>query len=183
MSVNKLGENGQIGESALTPEQVLAKRRLKKDIAQIKKAAENVGKSVTEYMTDLGYDKKIIPYLARKAEELKTEAPVREFVKSEKPGAIPGEKKKKGFLKKGGVKKYSKIIDVICFVIGPFITVLSIFSFSPSHRGLGGSRGGYYSDESKIGIGIGVALICIGILRKHWRKDTINQDKIEQENK
>ena len=77
-----LGERGQLGEAELTLEQKLARSRLKKDIEIIRNAAANVGKSVSEYLTDLGYDKKIIPYLARQAEELK--APAKEFVKAEK---------------------------------------------------------------------------------------------------
>lgn len=69
-----------------------------------------------------------------------------------------------------------KLADVICFVVGPFITVFSIFSFEGGGSGTrmidkGFHSSGYsYSVESKIGIGIGVALICIGLLRKHWKK-------------
>ena len=64
-----------------------------------------------------------------------------------------------------------KIFDIICFVFGPSLLIISIFSFK--HKGLigtGYSNPIYYPFESKVGIGIGVALICIGFLRRNWRK-------------
>ena len=70
-----------------------------------------------------------------------------------------------------------KIADIVCFVIGPFLTVFFIFSFG--HRGLVGSEGSnplYYPPDSKLGIGIGVALICLGILRKHWKKRATDKE-------
>ena len=70
------------------------------------------------------------------------------------------------------IKKFrQKIFDIICFVIGPLITVISFFSFE--------SRGGierftsasyYFPLGAKIGIGIGVSLIFLGGLRIYWRR-------------
>jgi hypothetical protein len=74
-----------------------------------------------------------------------------------------------------------RLFDVICFVIGPFITIFFLFGFG--HRGPkgyvpgGGSIRLYYPLESKIGIGIGVALICIGFLRIYWRKKEWDKEK------
>ena len=75
------------------------------------------------------------------------------------------------------MKKVSKAFDVICFVIGPFITIVSLLGFRGSTLGFsGGGVRYYYSLESKIGIGIGVALICVGGLRIYWQK----KNKIEE---
>ena len=64
------------------------------------------------------------------------------------------------------MKKRTKFFDFICFVLGPFVVVVSLFSFDYSSL-----TGGYYfTNESKIGIAIGIALICLGILRIYWRK-------------
>ena len=69
------------------------------------------------------------------------------------------------------MKILSKILDLICFVVGTFITVFFIFSFTGSTSSeLMGSHGAYYSQESKIGIALGIALICFGILRKYWAR-------------
>jgi hypothetical protein len=74
------------------------------------------------------------------------------------------------FIRKRTIVK-EKVYDIICFVVGPLITVFSIFSFTGSQTlSLGGSHGAYYSQESKIGIGIGIALICMGFIRRYWRK-------------
>ena len=71
---------------------------------------------------------------------------------------------------------FKKMLDVICFVLGPLILIISIFSFD--HKGLigmGGPNPIYYSVESLAGIGIGAALICIGFLRIYWRKGEIEK--------
>ncbi len=68
----------------------------------------------------------------------------------------------------------NKLIDLICFAFGTFLLVFSIFSFD--HKGLigmGASNPLYYPLMSKAGIGIGAALICIGFLRRNWRKNKI----------
>ena len=63
------------------------------------------------------------------------------------------------------MKKGTKFFDFICFVLGPFIVVVSLLSFEHGRRGF------YFPGESKIGIAIGIALICIGFLRAYWRKN------------
>ena len=76
------------------------------------------------------------------------------------------------------MKKFNKILDIICFVFGPLLLVISIFSFE--HEGLigiGYSNPIYYPLESRVGIGIGAALICIGFLRRNWRKKDITNNK------
>lgn len=65
-----------------------------------------------------------------------------------------------------------KLLDVICFVFGPSLLIISIFSFD--HKGLTGMEGSnplYYPVESIAGIGIGAAFICLGFLRRYWEKD------------
>ena len=66
---------------------------------------------------------------------------------------------------------FKKILDTINFVFGPSLLMISIFSFK--HKGLlgGSSNPIYYSPESRVGIFIGVALICIGFLRRDWRNN------------
>jgi hypothetical protein len=69
------------------------------------------------------------------------------------------------------MKQRDKIIDLICFVFGSFLLIFSIFSFD--HKGLIGMAGSnpiYYPFISKVGISLGAALICLGILRRNWRK-------------
>jgi len=63
---------------------------------------------------------------------------------------------------------FKKILDVICFVFGPVLFIISIFSFG--YRGLSGG-GLYYPSDSIFGIGLGTTLICIGFLRIYWRKN------------
>jgi len=65
-------------------------------------------------------------------------------------------------------KKEERFLDVLCFVVGPCITVFSLLCIETHRRGGGG--GYYYPTESKLGIIVGVALICFGLLRWHWKK-------------
>ena len=65
------------------------------------------------------------------------------------------------------MKILSKIIDIICFGIGPFLTAYMIFDFksgSLDHASY------YYSNESQFCIGIGVALVSMGLLKRYWEK-------------
>jgi hypothetical protein len=52
----------------------------------------------------------------------------------------------------GRMKKRTKIFDLICFVLGPFIVAV-------------------YMNVQPVIVGTGVALICLGFLRKHWAKE------------
>ena len=65
------------------------------------------------------------------------------------------------------MKIISQLFDVICFVIGPVMTVHYFLS------DLVGRPWKFFllSDNSKSGITIGIALIMIGILRVYWRKN------------
>ena len=58
-----------------------------------------------------------------------------------------------------------KIIEFICFVVGPTIVAFSLVNFSsmPYY---------YYSDGSKTGVAMGVFLICLGFfLKSQWMTD------------
>ena len=68
------------------------------------------------------------------------------------------------------MKKFlSRLFDLICFVVGPMLAAYHIFNFYYSYSELSGGKF-YYSDDSKLFIAIGVALTCIGFLRKYWTK-------------
>lgn len=75
-------------------------------------------------------------------------------------------------------KNMKKFLDIIFFVVGPVLTVFFLFSFISPRTGIL-----YYPDESKIGIAVGIALICIGFLRIYWRKNTTPNRKVEREEK
>ena len=71
------------------------------------------------------------------------------------------------------MKKITKFFDVICFVVGPVIAIVSLLSFSPSKSSeLGGfsSVGIHYNEEALAGIAIGFILIFLGFVRAYWRK-------------
>lgn len=71
------------------------------------------------------------------------------------------------------MKRSTKFFDAICFGIGSFLTVFFLFIFTLEGLiGLGCYSAIYYPLLQKLGIGVGVALICIGLLRKYWRKHT-----------
>ena len=69
-------------------------------------------------------------------------------------------------------KPLGVIVDLICFVIGPFITAVNAFNWT-AHSGGSllepGPISYHYPDEVRFGIGIGIALICFGILSRRWR--------------
>jgi hypothetical protein len=80
-----------------------------------------------------------------------------------KAGESPKIKRSRSILRSmERVKKFlSRFFDIICFVIGPFIAVICFsYFYRPQPR----------YQYAGIGISIGVALICIGILRKYWAK-------------
>lgn len=72
---------------------------------------------------------------------------------------------------------FRKVIDVFCFAVGPALMVVSLLSLEHRypyrrHFSDGPPQSGWYeySDTALLGIGLGVALLCIGFLRRHWRK-------------
>ncbi len=71
-------------------------------------------------------------------------------------------------------KPLGVVVDLICFVIGPFITAVNAFNWTAGRGGLRISYENipiayYYPNEVRLGIGIGIALICFGILSRRWR--------------
>jgi hypothetical protein len=70
----------------------------------------------------------------------------------------------------------AKLSDLICFVIGPFITIGSLLGFVYHFDvGLGLREKATYFypislSAATIGLGIGVSLICLGILIRYRRK-------------
>jgi hypothetical protein len=67
---------------------------------------------------------------------------------------------------------FTKLLDVICFVIGPTILVASIFNFDfREATGDNSIAVAYiYGNDARASIAIAVALISFGILRRNWRK-------------
>ncbi len=61
------------------------------------------------------------------------------------------------------------IVDMICFVVGPFFTTYYLFDVSHGPAGPGPFYY-YYRHNSQLGLGLGVALICLGFLIRYWRK-------------
>ena len=53
-----------------------------------------------------------------------------------------------------------KFLDVVCFLLGPFLAATGVASFLPS----------YGSDERHFAFALGISLICFGFLRIYWRK-------------
>ena len=69
------------------------------------------------------------------------------------------------------MKILSKIFDVVCFVLGP-MCLTAVFNFSGTGLGVEGAVRYYYTNEARLGILIGTILVCIGFLRKHWKKES-----------
>ncbi len=63
------------------------------------------------------------------------------------------------------MKINNRIIDIFTFVVGPLITIISLLSWKMKYN-----RFFYYPAEAKVGIGVGIALICFGFLWRYWRK-------------
>jgi len=70
----------------------------------------------------------------------------------------------------------ARLSDLICFVIGPFITIGSLLGFVYHFDvglGLREKETYFYPislSATTIGLGIGVSLICLGILIRYCRK-------------
>jgi hypothetical protein len=76
-----------------------------------------------------------------------------------------------------------RFFDAVCFVGGPIITVYFLLSVRHGGGRSGGLTEGfspifyYYPNTSKIGMGVGIALICLGFLRIYWRKKEWDKEK------
>jgi hypothetical protein len=57
-----------------------------------------------------------------------------------------------------------KLIDVICFIVGPTTLAVGLFNFVWTLAAFGGA----FAPREHVSIGIGVALIAAGFLRLHW---------------
>lgn len=62
------------------------------------------------------------------------------------------------------------VVDIICFAAGPFFTVYYLFDFSHGPAGPGPFYY-YYRHNSRLGLALGVALISLGLLIRHSRKE------------
>jgi len=60
------------------------------------------------------------------------------------------------------------IVDIICFAAGPFFTTFYLFDFSHGPAGPGPFYY-YYQMNSRIGVALGVTLICLGLLIRQTR--------------
>jgi len=82
----------------------------------------------------------------------------------------------------------AKFIDLICFVIGPFIAIGSLLGFVYHFDiGLGlREKGSYYYPISfpaaKIGLCIGTALILLGALIRYRRKNAATYEGEKDDN-
>jgi hypothetical protein len=61
------------------------------------------------------------------------------------------------------------VIDIICFSVGPFFTVYFLSDFSHGPAGPGPFYY-FYTYNSRLGLALGVALICIGLVIRSFRK-------------
>ena len=65
-----------------------------------------------------------------------------------------------------------KLIDVICFVVGPTILAVGLFNFVWTVA----VHGGEFAAHEHFSIGVGVALIAVGFLRLHWLRNERQSD-------
>ena len=63
------------------------------------------------------------------------------------------------------MKVVIKVAEVVCFTVGPTLTVFNVFAFKVTR---GGSY--YYLDSNQWWIALGVFLISTGLVIKNWRK-------------
>lgn len=62
-------------------------------------------------------------------------------------------------------KLFGKVVEVICFVLGPTLIITNVLDFEVTYRGLIS-----YHKDTRANIGIGVALVAFGVLRRYWSK-------------
>jgi hypothetical protein len=62
------------------------------------------------------------------------------------------------------------IVDIICFAAGPFFTAYYLLDFSHGPAGAGPFYY-FYRHNARLGFSLGVALICLGLLIRHWGRD------------
>ncbi len=65
----------------------------------------------------------------------------------------------------------NKLVDILCFIIGPMIIAYNLFDFRfGQYLGHDAFRY-YYMEDTQIFIALGVALVCWGFLRLYWKKN------------
>jgi hypothetical protein len=62
----------------------------------------------------------------------------------------------------------SGILDIICFGAGPFFAAYYLLDFSHGPAGPGPFYY-YYRHNSRLGLALGVAMICLGFVIRQWR--------------
>jgi hypothetical protein len=62
------------------------------------------------------------------------------------------------------------MVDIICFAAGPFFTAYYLVDFSHGPSG-SGPFFYFYRHNARLGLALGVALICLGLLIRYWRKN------------
>ena len=73
------------------------------------------------------------------------------------------------------VSNKSKVADVACFVVGPVITILGLFSFEYDEL-----INHYFYDRGAIfSIASGVGLLIFGILRWRWHRISESERKVK----
>ena len=61
------------------------------------------------------------------------------------------------------------MMDIICFAVGPFFTAYYLLDFSHGPAGTGPFYY-YYRHNTRLGLALGVAIICLGFLMRRWRR-------------
>jgi len=72
-------------------------------------------------------------------------------------------------------KIFSKIFDILCFIVGPYLVAYHLLDFKVG-PGIRLSKEKppsyfyYYTSDSQIWFAIGICLVCLGFLIKFWKK-------------
>ena len=73
------------------------------------------------------------------------------------------------------MKIFEKILDVVCFAVGPLVIAYFAISFLvllvPAFSAIRSGVWVYRIDSAAIGITVGITLICTGFLRRLWSKN------------
>ena len=66
--------------------------------------------------------------------------------------------------------------DLVGFVVGPFFAAYYLLDFSHGPAGPGPYYY-YYRLNSQLGLALGVALICLGLVMRNWTKERPSQSR------
>lgn len=72
------------------------------------------------------------------------------------------------------IKFKALYIDILCFIIGPFLIAYNLFNFEVG--GIGRIRDNdipyyFFEGATRFLITLGIALVCWGFLRLYWKKN------------